>query len=630
MRKIKINDITIRDLFQSIEPGYINLQILDELIKHMDKIKFDSIEIFGGSAFEKMLQNNFNKSPFQIAEYIKNKLPAAKLQALVGARNLAGIEIYSKDIISRFVKQSVQNGIGKFRVYDSLNDIENLKFTVSEIIKNGAICQGMIIYDNFRDLDFYTQMAKELSSEGCSSICIKDVESTLIPYKTGQLFKNLATEISEPFYFSAYNLRGLQVSNYYSACMAGCTGFDFSFIPSSYNDLNPSIFPFILSLKDTKIENNLDYIKILELYEWVKKYIYPSIRQDLINSSYFYSNKNQNLLPKWLLTSISHQLNEIGEIDKLDNVLDEVFKIKNEMGNPPLVTPLGQIIGSQAILNIIIADYRWEITNDEIKKLVFGYYGKLPRPVDPDIKSRISDGETLADVLKTYDSEAENTYNHYVSELKGITNKEMDIITYCLFPKETLRFLNNRKQKVTGLSKIEDQKSQLSLPNVLLGETISGKQNISLQAIDVGKIREITDLVESSNIDEIKLEIDGVKISINKKSQLTSAVKNNESASENTSAKTGSGPDKTFKDLNLIKIKSPIVGTFYRSPNPGDPPFINVGDKIKKGDTICIIEAMKLMNKINSEYDGEVMEILVQNEEAVEYDQGLILVEVNK
>ncbi|MCL5070562.1 MAG: hypothetical protein M1308_06655, partial [Actinobacteria bacterium] len=438
MRKIKINDITIRDLFQSIDPRYINLQVLDELLKHMDKIKFDSIEIFGGSAFEKMLQNNFNKSPFQIAEYIKNKLPAAKLQALLGARNLAGIEIYPKDIISRFIKQSVQHGIGKFRVYDTLNDIKNLKFTISEIVKNGAICQGTIIYDNFRDIDFYIRMAEELSGEGCSSICIKDVESTLIPHKAEQLFKNLTGGVDKPFYFSVYNLRGLQVSNYYSACMAGCTGFDFSFIPSSYNDFNPSIFPFILSLKDTKIEDNLDYLKILELYEWVKKYIYPSIKQDLINSSYFYSNKNQNLLPKWLLSSISHQLNEIGEIDKLDNVLEEVFKIKNEMGNPPLATPVGQIIGSQAILNIIISDYRWEITNDEIKKLIFGYYGQLPREIDPDIKSRISEGE-ITDVIKNYDYEAENTYDHCSSELKGTTNKEVDIITYCLFPEETLK-----------------------------------------------------------------------------------------------------------------------------------------------------------------------------------------------
>ncbi|MCG2788633.1 MAG: acetyl-CoA carboxylase biotin carboxyl carrier protein [Actinomycetia bacterium] len=620
MRKIKINDITIRDLFQSIEPRYINLQVLDELIKHIDKIKFDSIEIFGGSAFEKMLQNNFNKSPFQIAEYIKNKLPAAKLQALVGARNLAGMEIYPKDIISRFIKQSVQHGIGKFRVYDTLNDIENLKFTISEIVKNGAICQGTIIYDNFRDIDFYTQMAKELSDEGCSSICIKDVESTLIPYKTEQLFKNLTTDIDKPFYFSVYNLRGLQVSNYYSACMAGCAGFDFSFIPSSYNDFNPSIFPFILSLKDTKIENNLDYLKILELYEWVKKYIYPSIRQDLINSSYFYSNKNQNLVPKWLLTSISHQLNEIGEIDKLYNVLEEVFKIKNEMGNPPLVTPVGQIIGSQAILNNIIADYRWEITNDEIKKLIFGYYGQLPRAVDPDIKSRISGGEISTDVIKNYDYEVENTYNHCASELKGITNKEVDIITYCFFPEETLKFLNNRKPKAAGLSKIEDQKPQPPVSNVLLGETISGKQNISLEAIDIRKIREITDLVESSNIDEIKLEIDGVKISINKKSQITAATKNVEPAAENISA----------KDSNLIQIKSPIVGTFFRSASPEAPPFLNVGDRVKKGDTICIIEAMKLMNKINSEHNGEVMEILVQNEEAVEYNQVLALIKVNK
>jgi biotin carboxyl carrier protein len=154
----------------------------------------------------------------------------------------------------------------------------------------------------------------------------------------------------------------------------------------------------------------------------------------------------------------------------------------------------------------------------------------------------------------------------------------------------------------------------------LLGETISGKQNISLEAIDVRKIREITDLVESSNIDEIKLEIDGVKISINKKSPGTATTKNVEPSAENIPS----------KDSSLIQIKSPIVGIFYRSSSPEAPPFLNVGDRVKKGDTICIIEAMKLMNKINSEHNGEVMQILVQNEEAVEYDQVLVLIKVNK
>ena len=686
MKKIKINDITIRDIFQNIESGYLSEKLLSRTVEHLSKVKFDSLEIFGGSAFEKMLDSNFGKSPFEIAYGIKNKNPGISLQALIGARNLVGMEIYLPAVIKKFIIKCVQSGIDRFKVFDALNDRENFKYTISAINETGSHCQGTIIYDDFKEVDYYVETASSLVDYGCGSICIKDVQSTLLPQKTGELFKALSGAIEAPVYLGGYNLRGLQVSNYYNACLSGCSGVDLSFIPSSYTDLSPAIFALLLSFKDTNISVDIDYLKVFEIFEWFKQNIYSYLQNDLLYSRFLFSNKNTNLAPKWLLSSINRQLNDIGESNKIDLVLEELFKIKNEIGNPSLATPVGQILGSQAILNTIISDHRWEITNDEIRKLINGYYGKLPRDVSEDLKEKIflkntsyfpenSDTDERIDLgtavsgQEVFSDEAESstssiikdkafgagstdniedkTYGQCADELKNLSIKDSDILSYLFFPDKTLKLLERGKhasREAGNDSSGMSQGQEFRFPDML-----DLKKAAKFEDIDLKKLREIANLVETSNIDEISLEIDGVKIAINKKSgsqksadkhipsdaaaaasiqpkasaDTKSAVSGELSGSTAESGR-NSGPGATAE--NLLKVKAPIVGTFYRSPSPTAPPFVNAGDKVKKGDTLCIIEAMKLMNKINSEYDGEIAEILVQNEEAVEYDQVIILI----
>jgi oxaloacetate decarboxylase (Na+ extruding) subunit alpha len=652
MKKIKINDITIRDIFQNIDSAYISEKLLSRTIEHLSKVKFDSLEIFGGSAFEKMLDNNFGKSPFEIAYEIKNKNPGISLQALIGARNLVGMEVYLPAVIKKFINRCVQSGIDRFKVFDALNDRENFKYTISAINETGSHCQGTIIYDDLKEVDYYVETADCLVRSGCSSICIKDVQSTLLPQKTGELFKALSSAIKAPIYLGGYNLRGLQVSNYYNACLSGCSGVDLSFIPSSYTDLSPAIFALLLSFKDTNVSVDIDYLKVLEIFEWFKQNIYSYLQNDLLYSRFIFSNKNTNLAPKWLLSSINKQLNDIGESNKIDLVLDELFKIKNEIGNPSLATPVGQILGSQAILNTIISDHRWEITNDEIVKLINGYYGKLPRDVDIDLKEKIfTTGAAMGSPDKTSGSEgAENiedkNYELCADELKNLSTSENDILSYLFFPEKTLKFLE--KRKYASRDAVNSNSAKLTGQELRFPDMFDLKKAAKFEDIDLKKLREISNLVETSNIDEISLEIDGVKISINKQSGQKPAGRNNQpdvkaaAAAQSTamadskdnvsgiesssSAGDGRAAGPGMSGENLFKIKAPIVGTFYRSPSPSAPPFISVGDKIKKGDTLCIIEAMKLMNKINSEYDGEIAEILVQNEDAVEYDQTIITI----
>ncbi len=614
MRKIKINDITLREIFQNTDIQQINIETFDMILNHFNDIKYDSLEMLGGSSFEKILESNFNLTPLGLASYIKNKVPSVPLQILMGARNLGGLEVYSDDIIKRFVRQCIKNGISIFRVYDSLNDLNNLKYTISTVVENGASCQGTIIYDNFQDISFYIKTAKDLEKYGCSSICIKDVESTIIPKKAGELFASLSSEVDIPKFFSASNLRGLQILNYFEACRNGCQGIDLSFSPSSYSDYNHTVFSYISSLKDTDISHNLDYSKLIQLSDIIKRYIYPFIKQDLFSSNFILSNKN--LLPKWLISSINRQLAEIGETEAIDSVLEEVFKIKKEIGSPTLATPIGQIIGSQAILNAVISDSRWDILCDEIKKLIWGYFGKLPGKVDKKIIEKLESTSTEDQVKASM--EVEDIYQQCKNELINFSDKEEDILNYCFYPEKTRKFLEKKKAGLKKSGAVKD--SELVIENLTFKGSKTGAI-AKLENLDIKKLREITNLVENSNVEEIKLEVEGVKISINNPKY---------KPAEQSTIKEKTPEPQEKKSEDLIEIKSPIVGIFYSSSGPDSPPFVNTGDKVKKGDTLCIIEAMKLMNKINSEYDGKITDILVSNEEAVEFDQTLMVIKKDR
>ncbi len=596
MKKITINDITLRDLFQNADPAAVDTAVLDTLISHYDGMGFDRLEVLGGSTFEKMLENNFYKTPFQICSYIHRQLPKVPLQVLIGARNLVGLEMYSADIIDRFISSCLRNGIYMFRVYDALNDIEHFKYTAERIIGLGGRLQGALIYDHKMDNDFYSRKAGQLADLGCEEICIKDVESTLVPAKAAILFKELSSKTDTPLHLSAFNVRGLQGLNYYQAAINGASGVDLSFMPSSYNDYNPSVFTFLNSIKGTCLEHNLDYGKSLGLYEDIKKYIYPSLNHSLSSDNFILRLHSESLLPKWLINAISRQLKEIGEIEQMGQVVDEIIKIKKELGNPTLATPIGQIIASQAILNSIISDNRWDITSDEIKKFAAGYFGKASASMDSKVKSLIFKKNQEEEYQKY---EAADTFKQCESELADITSDEEHILSYCFFPDKTLEFLKDKKKSKTGN-----------------GKNVTGKPN--LDKINMKKLREITDLVETSNIEKINFEIEGIKISINKSSG---------------TAPQRPGPAKQAEHeipQDITEVKSPIVGTFYRAESPQAPPFVKEGQKIKKGDTLCIIEAMKLMNKITSDTDGVVEKITAANEDPVEFGQTLMVIRKGK
>ena len=673
MKKIKVTDTTIRDIFQNLSPENINIKNFDEILKIIDEINFESLEVWGGASFERMLSNTFNKSPWEILSYIKSRVLKTPLQALIGARNLVSLDYYPKDIIKRFIRLASKNGISIFRIYDALNNIENLKPTIDEVLKNDLKCQGTIIYNAEKEEEYYINFVSELKNLGCQSVCIKDAESMLIPQKTKELFRNLGGTGEFDIYLNTQNLKGLQVLNYFEAIANGCSGIDLSFIPSAYYDNNlPPVFPIILSLKDGETSHLLNKDMVDKLYRIIKKDIYPDIHKNITFSGIIFSHLNKNLLPGWLILMLENQLSEIGAIDKFDMVFEEILQIKKEIGNPSLSTPIGQIIGGQAILNTLISDKRWEIISDEMQSLLKSGFGKLPDKIDGNILNVLKNYE---DFKSMPDLKDENLYESCRADLKKYSQNEEDVLSYCFFSDRTIKFLNQKKKMrsnpIEGLKKEEiyeltEKESGKVLKSINENDVfIKGSGNkqpgkdddmINFSNLDIKKIKEIIELLENSNLDEIKIESGDVKITLNKtgkiktenldenfelnrlKNILHSVEKSqgpvsvNQEEQQKTSDETYTvkqpEPPDTTKITNLVEVKSPIVGVFYTSPSPGEPPFVTIGKKIKKGDTLCIVEAMKLMNKINSDYDGIVEKILAANEEPVEYDQTMMVIKI--
>jgi oxaloacetate decarboxylase alpha subunit len=375
------------------------------------------------------------------------------------------------------------------------------------------------------------------------------------------------------------------------------------------------------------------------------------------------------------MVMLENQLSELGELDKLDKVFEEILRIKKEAGNPSLSTPVGQIIGGQAILNTLISNKRWEIISDEMQSLLTGGFGKLPEKIDDKILNLFHiyshpdpDMENILEVKN------ENLYESCKNDLKKYSQNDEDILSYCFFPDRTIKFLNQKKKiksnPIEGIKKeftqeLTSKNTLKILDKVKKDEELFEKNEKpvlvrnedmnNFKDLDIKKIKEIINLLESSNIEEIKIESADVKITLNKtcninkekitdntvltkSKNLINSVKEDKSFSEISLDNKQKVIEKTIpaetanlmESSDLVEIKSPIVGTFYSAPSPNEPPFVTEGKSINKGDTLCIIEAMKLMNKINSDYDGIINKILVSNEESVEYGQTIMVIKVKK
>ena len=573
-KKVSITDTTLRDAHQSLIAQRLRTEDMLPLAREMDPCGFFSVEAWGGATFDTCIRS-LNDDPWDRLRFLKAELKHTPIQMLLRGQNLVGYRHYPDDVVDRFVTAAHKNGVDVFRVFDALNDIRNMKRSMDQIKNVGAHLQGAISYTTspVHSTQTFIEMAKELYAHDCDSICIKDMAGLIMPGAARELISGIKKAVDVKACLHSHSTSGIAPMSYQAAIEAGVDILDTAMSPFSMGTSQPPTESIVASLIGTPRDTGIDLIKLR-----VVRNICMQIREKyagLLNpiSERVDSDVLLYQLPGGMISNTLSQLQEQDALNRWDDVLAEIPRVRKDLGYPPLVTPTSQIVGIQAVLNVLVNGQRYRNVTKEVKDYVHGLYGKSPGPVSDEIRKLIiGDDEVItvrpADLLEPVYEKMKKE-----AESAGLVKKEEDILTYILYPAIAPSFLKNERSV----------------------EEIPKKQSTTKPATQIP--------------DQMEVEVDGEVFSVRIVSVGGSKVE-----------VTGVTPQKIPRGEFAGGIKSNIQGMVLQV-------LVNRGATVKKGDTLLVLEAMKMENPIHSPVDGKVTEIFVDTGDVVQNGDVLLVVQ---
>ncbi|MCR5167487.1 MAG: oxaloacetate decarboxylase subunit alpha [Oscillospiraceae bacterium] len=451
MSKILITETVLRDAHQSLLATRMSLDDMLPILSTMDKIGFYSVECWGGATFDSCIRF-LNEDPWDRLRTIRREMPNTKLQMLFRGQNMLGYRHYADDLLEYFVQKAVSNGIDIIRIFDALNDIRNLKTAISAAKKEGAHAQVAMSFTTgevFTD-EYYANYARQCEQEGADSICIKDMAALLTPYRTETLVKAIKSAVSIPLQLHTHYTSGLASMCLLKGVEAGCEMIDTAMSPLANGTSHAPTESMVAAFRDTEYDSGLDLVKLNEIRDYFMGLRKKYIDSGLIDQKMLAVNPNALIyqVPGGMLSNLLSQLKQAGKEALLDKVLAEVPRVRADSGNPPLVTPTSQIVGTQAVFNIITGE-RYKTVTKEFKDMVKGMYGKTPTDIDPEFRAQILKGEEPvncrpADLMQP---ELEAMRKECAEWLE----QDEDVLTYAMFPKVAPKFFEARRDAKYGV-----------------------------------------------------------------------------------------------------------------------------------------------------------------------------------
>lgn len=611
MARVFITDTTLRDAHQSLWATRMRLGDMLPILEKMDSVGYWSLEVWGGATFDAALRF-LDENPWDRLRAIKRHCPNTPLQMLLRGQNLVGYRHYSDDLCRRFVFAAKRNGIDVFRNFDALNDIRNVQVTAEAIKECGGLFEGALSYtvSPVHTLDSYIEHAQELKDAGADLIGIKDMAGMLTPFRTEKMVAALKKEIGLPIRVHCHYIGGMAPMNYLKAIEAGAQIVDTAVVALAFGNSQPAVEMIVAALKESKYDTGIDLELLFEIAEyWEDVRIRNNFKRGV--TSLMHMEVFSHQVPGGMLSNLLSQLELQNASDRLTDVLAEIPRVRAEVGYPPLVTPLSQIVGTQAVINVLTGK-RWNIVPQEMKDYIRGLYGRAPGPMDPDVVAKVLCGTAPLDPDVRPGSMATTTYADVEAEIGDLAKSEEDVLMYALFPNEARAYLTANKD---GLKNAV----------FMMGEEIKSAKEGD-QSMDVNQIKELVKIIEASDVSEIVIEEGGAKIAIRKGGVSASeavpvavAPTAATSPSAAPAVVAAQSPNGDQRPSEWKQVTAPMVGTFYRAPSPGAPEFVSVGDAINVNQPLCILEAMKLMNEITAEESGVIKEVCVGDATPVEY-----------
>lgn len=443
--KLLFTETVLRDANQSLIATRMPFSDFENIIETMDKAGYYSLECWGGATFDSCLRY-LNEDPWERLRKIKKKAKNTKLQMLLRGQNILGYKHYPDDVVRKFIDLSVDAGIDIIRIFDALNDYRNIKVAVDETLKKKAHAQGTIVYTTspIHNLEKYSKLAIELENMGVNSICIKDMAGIMGPSEAYDLISAIKKNVKIPIFLHTHATTGLGPLTYLKAIEAGCDGIDTAISSFSGGTAQPATESMNYALKQLGYESGLDEKILKQINDFFKPLKAKYIESGLLNP-FVMGTQTDALsyqIPGGMLSNLIAQLKQQNSLDKLDEVLLETPKVRKELGYPPLVTPMSQMVGTQAAMNVLSGE-RYKLIIKEVKSYIKGEYGKAPGEIDPSLVKKVLGNEKpiecrFADTL-------EPIFEKTKSEVSDFANTEEEVMSYVLFPQVAEKFLKNRK-----------------------------------------------------------------------------------------------------------------------------------------------------------------------------------------
>ena len=444
MSKLYITDTILRDAHQSQAATRMKIEDMLPALELLDSVGYWSIECWGGATFDSCMRF-LNEDPWERLRTLKKHMPKTKLQMLFRGQNILGYKHYADDVVEAFCKKSIENGIDVVRVFDALNDPRNLESAIKFVKEYGGMCEAAISYTTspVHNLDYFVKLACTLEKMGADTICIKDMANLLLPYDAYELVKKLKENVGVPIHLHTHNTSGTGDMTNLMACRAGVDIVDCALSPLANGTSNPATESLVATLKGTDRDTGLDLKKLADIAAHFRKVADDLKKRGNLDPKVLNVDPNTLLyqVPGGMLSNLISQLKQNNAEDKYYEVLAEVPRVRKDFGYPPLVTPTSQIVGTQAVLNVLSGE-RYKMITKESKGLLRGEYGQLPGEVNEEVRKKaIGDDEVItvrpADLI-------EPELEKYRKESADVAKCEEDVLSYALFPQVARKFFEER------------------------------------------------------------------------------------------------------------------------------------------------------------------------------------------
>ena len=464
MAKVKITETVLRDAHQSLIATRMPSELMEPILDQMDEVGYHAVECWGGATFDACLRF-LKEDPWERLRMFKRHFKNTKLQMLFRGQNILGYNHYADDVVEYFVEKSIANGIDIIRIFDCLNDIRNLETAVKACNKEGGHAQIALCYTlgDAYTLEYWENLAREVENLGADSLCIKDMAGLLLPNQATELVEALKKGTKLPIEMHTHYTTGMASMTYLKAIEAGADIIDTASTPFSMGTSQPSTDVMVAALQGTEYDTGLDLDKLIAISNYFQPYREECIKSGLLSTKVLGVDVKalKYQVPGGMLSNLISQLHQAGKDDKLQEVLEEVPRVRKDFGEPPLVTPSSQIVGTQAVMNVISGE-RYKMVPKESYKLVAGEFGKTVKPMNPEVVEKILKGEKqmtdrpadhIAPQLKKFEEEA-----------KEWTRQPEDVLSYALFPQVAKDFFEYRDAQSTGVALSSADKKSKSYP----------------------------------------------------------------------------------------------------------------------------------------------------------------------